>query len=103
MAAVITVRMTAMMSLVNMEFPRGDSICGMTAGGAALTGAARADFERIAIGALDVDDRSRLGRVAAVDAGVPWRAAIAHAREPRALVDPALELGRVAGVDRGHL
>src|SRR5574341_755909 len=102
MAAVITVRMTAMMSLLSMELLPGASNMA-TACGAALAGAACVDFERIAIGALHVKDRAWLGRFAAVDASVPGRAAITYARQARALVDPALEFRRLAGVDGGHL
>src|SRR5687767_5625134 len=54
------------------------------ASGKALLG----DLERIAIGRKHVEHRPRLHAVGAFDVRVPARAAVAHAREARARVDP---------------
>src|SRR5882672_2484176 len=86
-------------SMVNSPF-WWDATAG-TAG--ALFGTGLANFERVAIGGEYVDGGAGLERFRAFDAGVPARAAIAHAGEAGAGVDPALEAGRHSGVDRRHL
>src|SRR5687768_11225153 len=61
------------------------------------------NLERIAVRRQHVDRGARLERFGAFYAGVPACPAIAHARQARPGVDPAFEVGRHAGVDRGHL
>src|SRR3954466_6933684 len=68
-----------------------------------LGGTALGDFERVAIGSEHVNGDPGFERDVALDARVPARAAIAHAGEARAGIDPVLEGRRHAGVERRHL
>src|SRR5512135_2714506 len=92
-----------MISLENMEDPLSWKLVGAPAC-AELGGTAGGDFERIAIGAQNVEQAAGRGALGALlDPRVPGSAAVAHARQARALIDPALEACRLAGVDGRHL
>src|SRR5688572_716484 len=95
----MTAAMTAAASFQNMPPPPWCCKPAPPPSGRAVLG----DFERVAIGCDDEDRGAGLYRIGAFNARLPARATIAHAREARARVDPALEARRHAGVDRRHL
>src|SRR5437763_791625 len=94
----ITLRSVVWASWPNMVTP-------LLACDAASTLSARlgGDFERVSICARNINHGAGLERLRAVDARVPARAAIAHARKARGRIDPFLEARRHARVDRRHL
>src|SRR6185436_12664266 len=85
---------SAMINLINIGSLPGEFVS---------AGVFRRDPERIAMGRHYVQDRARLRGLIAFDLRVPGRPAIAHPREARSLVDPVLEICRLAGIDLLHL
>src|SRR3954471_17920355 len=88
-----------MTSLPNMDTPPLEACVAASTLNARLGG----DFERVSICTRYINHGAGLERLRAVDARVPARAAIAHARKARSRIDPFLEARRHAGVDRRHL
>src|ERR1051325_654467 len=88
---------TAAASFQNIVFSPGTCDAPPLSGGAVL-----GDFERVAIGGKHKHGGARLQGFAALDAGLPARTAIAHAREARACIEPAFKACRHAAVDRRH-
>src|SRR5690349_877570 len=98
MLAAMMAATTATASFQNMVFPPWACDGAPPPSGGAVFG----DLERVAIGGEHEQHGARLERFGTLDARVPGRAAVAHAREARTGVEPALEARRHAGVERRH-